>query len=345
MSQEVITTEAVVVGAGPVGLFTVFELGLLGIRCHVVDNLDRPGGQCTQLYPEKPIFDIPSRPKVTGQELTNDLVAQAAPFEPVYHFNEQVADLIRLADGQWQLKTSGGLTFETKLVVIAAGAGSFVPKRPPIQGIEEYEEKSVFYAVRRMESFRGKHVVIAGGGDSALDWVLNLQPIAASLTLVHRRDGFRAAPDSVARMQELVAAGKMRFLVGTIDGLEGKDGVLSAVTVKLKAGGEERLTCDALLPFFGLKINLGALADWGLQLDHNRVLVDGETFATNLPGVYAVGDICTYPGKLKLILSGFHEAAVMAHAAFHVVRPDEKMVTGYTTTNTELQRRLGVEAE
>lgn len=345
MSQEVITTEAVVVGAGPVGLFTVFELGLLGIRCHVVDNLDRPGGQCTQLYPEKPIFDIPSRPKVTGQELTNDLVAQAAPFEPVYHFNEQVADLIRLADGQWQLKTSGGLTFETKLVVIAAGAGSFVPKRPPIQGIEEYEEKSVFYAVRRMESFRGKHVVIAGGGDSALDWVLNLQPIAASLTLVHRRDGFRAAPDSVARMQELVAAGKMRFLIGTIAGLEGKDGVLSAVTVKLKAGGEERLTCDALLPFFGLKINLGALADWGLQLDHNRVLVDGETFATNLPGVYAVGDICTYPGKLKLILSGFHEAAVMAHAAFHVVRPDEKMVTGYTTTNTELQRRLGVEAE
>lgn len=344
MSEDVIITEAVIVGAGPVGLFTVFELGLLGIRCHVVDNLDRPGGQCTQLYPEKPIFDIPSRPKVTGQELTNDLVAQAAPFEPAYHFNEQVAALTRLDDGSWRLETSGGISFQTKLVVIAAGAGSFVPKRPPIQGIEEYEEKSVFYAVRRMEAFRGKHVVIAGGGDSALDWVLNLQPLAASTTLVHRRDGFRAAPDSVTKMQDLVAAGKMKFLIGTIAGLGGAGGALNAVTVKLKAGGEETIACDALLPFFGLKINLGALADWGLQLDHNRVLVDGETFATALPGVYAVGDICTYPGKLKLILSGFHEAAVMAHAAFHIVRPDEKMVTGYTTTNTELQRRLGVEA-
>lgn len=345
MSNDVINTEAVIVGAGPVGLFTVFELGLLGIRCHVVDNLDRPGGQCTQLYPEKPIFDIPSRPRCTGQELTDDLVTQASPFEPVYHFNEQVAGLERLEDGRWRLHTSGGLRFATKLVVIAAGAGSFVPKRPPIPGIEAYEDKSVFYAVRRMEAFRGKRVVIAGGGDSALDWVLNLQPLAASMTLVHRRDGFRAAPDSVARMQELAAAGKMRFLVGTIAGLDGSDGTLHGVSVKLKAGGEEVLPCDALLPFFGLKINLGALLDWGLNLDHNRILVDGETFATNLPGVYAVGDICTYPGKLKLILSGFHEAAVMAHAAFHVVRPDEKMVTGYTTTNTELQRRLGVEVE
>ncbi|MBW7836274.1 MAG: NAD(P)/FAD-dependent oxidoreductase [Sphingomonadales bacterium] len=345
MVNEVIATDAVVIGAGPIGLFTVFELGLLGIKCHVIDNLDRAGGQCTQLYPEKPIFDIPSRPRCTGQELTDDLLEQASPFEPVYHFNDQVQELWRQDNGRWRVLTAAGLAFEAPLVVVAAGAGSFVPKRPPIAGIEAYEDNSVFYAVRRMEAFRDKKVVIVGGGDSALDWVLSLQPLAASLTLVHRREEFRAAPDSVERMKALVAAGKMRLVTGTIGSLIGADGQLSAVTVKLKAGGEETLPCNALLPFFGLKINLGPLAEWGLTFEHTRILVDPGTFATNLPGIYAVGDICTYPGKLKLILSGFHEAAVMAHAAFHVVRPNEKIVAGYTTTNSELQRRLGVEAE
>jgi len=341
--DNVIRTDAVIVGAGPVGLFSIFQLGLLGLRCHVIDNLDRPGGQCTQLYPEKPIYDIPSRPKCTGQELTDDLLKQASPFDPVFHFSDQAESLVRLENGDWRLGTSMGLVFEAPVIVIAGGAGSFVPKRPRLEGIDDFEEKSVFYAVRRMEDFRDKRVVIAGGGDSALDWTLNLQPIASDLTLVHRREEFRGAPDSVSQMRALVDAGKMRLVIGTVEGLEGSDGQLHAVRVKHKADGrEEDIPADAFMPFFGLKISLGPIAEWGLNRDHNRIVVDPGTFATDQPGIYAVGDVCTYPGKLKLILSGFHEAAVMAHAAFAYARPDEKMVTGYTTTNSELQQRLGV---
>ena len=343
MAEQAIRTDAVIIGAGPVGLFSIFELGLLGLKCHVIDNLDRPGGQCTQLYPEKPIYDIPSRPSCTGQELTDDLMKQASPFEPAFHFSDQAESLTRLDSGDWRLTTSMGLVFETPLIVIAGGAGSFVPKRPPIKEIEDYEEKSVFYAVRRMEDFRGRRVVIAGGGDSALDWVLSLAPIAAELTLVHRREDFRAAPDSVAQMRALVEDGKMSLVTGTVADLQGAKGQLASITVKHKADeSEEIIEADALLPFFGLKINLGPLAEWGINRDRNRILVDAETFSTDQPGIYAVGDICTYPGKLKLILSGFHEAAVMAHAAFSYARPDEKLVTGYTTTNTDLQKRLGV---
>ncbi len=342
MTENALSTDAIIIGAGPVGLFSVFELGLLGLRCHVIDNLDRPGGQCTQLYPEKPIFDIPSRPRCTGQELSDDLMAQAAPFDPVLHFSQQAESLIRTGD-RWHVATTTGTEISAPLVIIAAGAGSFVPKRPPLPGVETYEDKGVFYAVRRMEDFRDKRIVIAGGGDSALDWVLNLHPLAASMTLVHRRDEFRAAAHSVARMRDLVAQGDIRLLTGTVAALGG-NGHLDQVTVALKAGGKEQLIADALLPFFGLKINLGPLADWGFTLDHNRIVVDPATFETGLPGIFAVGDICTYPGKIKLILSGFHEAAVMAHNAFPVARPNEKMVTGYTTTNTELQRRLGIGA-
>lgn len=345
MAASAIRTDVLIIGAGPVGLFAIFELGLVGLKCHVIDNLDRAGGQCTQLYPEKPIYDIPSRPSCTGQELTDDLLRQASPFDPVFHFSEQADSLAPLDDGAWRLVTARGLAFEARVIVIAGGAGSFVPKRPPIDGIDAFEDKSVFYAVRRMEDFRGKRVIIAGGGDSALDWTLNLAPLASELTLVHRREEFRAAPDSVAQMRALGDKGQVRHVTATIEALNGVDGILESVDIRHKADGrEETLAADVLMPFFGLKINLGPIAEWGLNRDRNRILVDPETFATDQPGIYAVGDICTYPGKLKLILSGFHEAAVMAHAAFAYAYPDEKPVTGYTTTNTDLQKRLGVGA-
>ena len=342
MASSVVVTDMIVIGAGPVGLFTIFEAGLLNLKCHVIDNLDRPGGQCTQLYPEKPIYDIPSRPKVTGQELTDLLVEQASPFSPCFHFKEQASSLERAGDN-WRLTTNVGTALEAPLVVVAGGAGSFVAKRPPIAGIEQYEEKSVHYAVRRMEDFRDRNVVIAGGGDSALDWVLSLEPIAARVTLIHRRDEFRAAPDSVEKMKALVAAGKMDLYTSAkVTGLAGSGGQLSAVEVSDRDGKVHSVACEHFLPFFGLKIDLGPIAEWGLNRDRNHIEVDPFTYATNIPGIYAVGDICAYPGKIKLILSGFHEAAVMVHAAFKYARPNEKIVGGYTTTNSELQRRLGV---
>ncbi len=342
MKKDIIHTDMIIIGAGPVGLFTVFEAGLLNMKCHLIDNLDRPGGQCTQLYPEKPIYDIPSRPKVTGQELTDELMKQAEPFAPVFHFNQQADSLQRMDNKNWQLETSVGSVLEAPVVVVAGGAGSFVAKRPPIPGVEEYEEKSVHYSVRRMEDFRDQDIVIAGGGDSALDWVLNLQPVARHVTLVHRREEFRAAPDSVEKMKALAAEGKIDLIIGKVAALKGDKGILGSVSIDQKDGGSRQVACGHLLPFFGLKINLGPIAQWGLNLDRNHLEVDPFTYATNEAGIYAVGDVCTYPGKLKLILSGFHEAAVMAHAAFKYARPDEKMAGGYTTTNAELQRRLGV---
>jgi thioredoxin reductase (NADPH) len=342
MASDAILTDMIVIGAGPVGLFTVFEAGLLNMKCHVIDNLDRPGGQCTQLYPEKPIYDIPSRPKVTGQELSDLLVEQASPFSPAYHFKEQ-ASILERSGNNWRVSTNMGTILEAPVVAIAGGAGSFVAKRPPIPGIEDYEEKSVHYAVRRMEDFRDKNVVIAGGGDSALDWVLSLEPIAKRVILVHRRDEFRAAPDSVDKMRALAAAGKMDlFTSAKVTALEGSGGALSQLVVSAKDGTVNAVPCNHFLPFFGLKIDLGPIAEWGINLDHNHIQVDPFTYATNVPGIYAVGDICVYPGKIKLILSGFHETAVMVHAAFKYARPNEKIAGGYTTTNSELQRRLGV---
>jgi thioredoxin reductase (NADPH) len=337
-----IDTDVVIVGAGPVGLFAVFQCGLLGLSCHVVDNLDKVGGQCAELYPEKPIFDIPSRTRITGQQLVDDLIEQIQPFGPVFHLQQQASSLRQLPDGQWRLATSLGTTLHAPVVVIAAGAGAFVPRRPPLAGIDAFEGSSVLYAVRSMEKLIGHRIVVAGGGDSALDWVHNLQPIAAELTLVHRRDEFRAAPASVSQMRELVRRGVLRLLIGELHSLQADAGKLVAVNVKRANGDVECIACDTLLPFFGLKTELGPIADWGIALSRGLLQVDTEKFETNEPGIFAIGDINTYPGKLKLILSGFHEAALMAQAAFRLARPQTKLVFRYTTSSTELQRRLGV---
>jgi thioredoxin reductase (NADPH) len=339
---DMITTDVVIIGAGPCGLFTVFELGLLDIRCHVLDILDRPGGQCAELYPEKPIYDIPALPLVTGAELTSRLMEQAKPFKPEFHFNQMVTSLVKRGENDFELKTDGDLVFNCKVVVIAAGGGSFMPKKPPIPGIEAYEGSSVFYSVKKMEAFRGRDVLIIGGGDSALDWVNNLQPITKSMTLLHRRDEFRAAPDSVNKMRELVAAGKMQLKIGQVTGLNGADGVLTSAQVKAADGTMSDIACNTILPFFGLTMKLGPVAEWGLNLNENLIAVDTEKFQTNVPGIFAVGDINTYPGKLKLILSGFHEAALMAQQAFRYIHPGERLLFQYTTSSTSLQKKLGV---
>ncbi len=334
-------TDVLIVGAGPVGLFAVFELGLLDLKCHLVDILDRPGGQCAELYPEKPIYDIPGWPEISGQGLVDKLMEQIAPFKPGFTWSRMVSSLEKLEDGSFRVRTDDEEVFDAKVVVIAAGGGSFQPKRPPIAGIEAYEGKSVFYAVRRMEEYRDRDLVVVGGGDSALDWTLNLLPIARSVTLVHRRPEFRAATDSVKKMFEQVEAGKMRFFVGQVTGLEGEDGNLSHVTVKGEKG-TETIVADRLLPFFGLTMKLGPIADWGLNLHENLIPVDTEKFETSTPGIFAIGDINWYPGKLKLILSGFHEGALMAQAAKRICAPGERIVFQYTTSSTNLQKKLGV---
>ncbi len=337
-----VETDVVIIGAGPIGLFAVFELGLLDLKCHLVDILDRPGGQCTELYPEKPIYDIPGIPVVTGQELTERLMQQIKPFNPQFHLTEMANHLHRQEDGRWQLSTDGGTRLIAPVIVIAAGGGSFVPKRPPIAGIEEYEGKSVFYAVRKIDQLRGRDVLIAGGGDSALDWALNLAPVANRLTLVHHRDGFRAAQHSVTRMRELVETGKIGFHVASVKALHGADGQLEAVTLSGPDKKEWRHGANAFLPFFGLTIKLGPIAEFGLNLHENLIPVDTAKFETSTPGIFAIGDINTYPGKLKLILSGFHEAALMAQAAFRICRPNEKLRFQYTTSSSSLQKKLGV---
>ena len=339
---ERVETDVIIVGAGPIGLFAVFELGLLDLKCHLIDILDRAGGQCTELYPEKPIYDIPGIPVVTGQELTDRLMQQIKPFDAQFHFGEMAKSLHRLEDGRWQLAGDAGTVMVARVVVIAAGGGSFVPKRPPIPGIEEYEGKSVFYAVRKIEQLRGRDVLIAGGGDSALDWTLNLAPVANRLTLVHHRDGFRAAQHSVNRMRELVAEGKINFHVASVKALHGAAGQLEAVTLAGPDRKEWRHGANAFLPFFGLTIKLGPIAEFGLNLHENLIPVDTAKFETSTPGIFAIGDINSYPGKLKLILSGFHEAALMAQAAFHICRPNEKLRFQYTTSSSSLQKKLGV---
>jgi thioredoxin reductase (NADPH) len=339
--SNVIETDVVIIGAGPVGLFAVFELGLLDIKCHLIDILDRPGGQCAELYPEKPIYDIPGFPIVTGQGLVDNLMQQIAPFGPQFHFSRIVNTLTKEEDGRFRLTTDADETFLCKVVVVAAGGGSFQPKRPPVEGIEAYEGKSVFYSVRKMEDFRDQDVVIVGGGDSALDWTINLQPIVRSLTLVHRRDEFKAAPASVNRMRELVMDGKINFLLGQVSRLEGDNGQLNVVHLAM-ASGEATVHATRMLPFFGLTMKLGPVADWGLELNDNLIKVDTEKFESSIPGIFAIGDINAYPGKLKLILSGFHEAALMAQAAKKVVSPGERVVFQYTTSSTKLQKKLGV---
>lgn len=340
--SEHIETDAIIIGAGPVGLFAIFELGLLNIRAHVIDIREKPGGQASELYPEKPIYDIPAIPKITGQELTDKLMEQCRPFEPAFHFQQMVEALERLEDGRFRVVTDAGLELTGRVVVIAAGGGSFQPKRPPIDGIEAYDGTSVFYSVRRMEDFRDRRILIVGGGDSALDWAINLAPVAGRVTLLHRRPDFRAAPDSVGRMHALVEAGEIDLLIGQVAGLQGAAGRLEGAIIHLREGGETFVACDRMLPFFGLTMKLGPIAAWGLNLHEERIPVDTARFETSEPGIFAIGDIAFYPGKLKLILSGFHEAALMAQAAFRFVHPDERLVHQHTTSSSTLQKRLGV---
>ncbi len=341
MSEDVIKTDAVIIGAGPVGLFAVFELGLVDVKAHVIDILDRPGGQCAELYPEKPIYDVPGLAIVTGQELTDRLMEQIKPFGAEFHFSERVETLERI-DGGFRLVTDADTAFECKVIVIAAGGGSFTPKRPPLPGIEAYEGTSVFYSVRKMDAFKDRDVLIVGGGDSALDWTLNLQPVAKSLTLLHRRSEFRAAPASVQKMLELVDSGDVSFKLGQVTELHGKGGQLTAVTVKGSDGETFEQKADVMLPFFGLTMKLGPVANWGINLEENLIPVDTEKFETSEQGIFAIGDINTYPGKLKLILSGFHEAALMAQQAHKYVHPDKKLIFQYTTSSSSLQKKLGV---
>lgn len=335
-------TDVIIVGAGPVGLFAVFELGLLDMKAHLVDILDKPGGQCAELYPEKPIYDIPAWPVITGDDLTKRLLEQIAPFNPTFHYGQMAAAIEKLENGNWQLTTDIGTVIEAPVIVIAAGGGSFVPKKPPLPGIEGYEGHSVHYAVRKMDQFRDRDIVIAGGGDSALDWALNLQPIAKRVTLVHRRDDFRAAPDSVNKMRMLVDEGKMGLHIATLTHLNGDHPHLQSVMLKPKEGDAYTHEADTLLAFYGLTMKLGPVAEWGLNLHENLITVDTEKFETSTPGIFAIGDINWYPGKLKLILSGFHEGALMAQAAFRIVFPDKKLRFQYTTSSSALQEKLGV---
>ena len=337
-----IDTDALIIGAGPCGLFQVFELGLLGISAHVVDSLAHPGGQCTELYPEKPIYDIPALPVCGAQELIDRLLEQIKPFNPQFHLGQEVTALVRRADGRFELSTAAGTRFNAGAVVIAAGVGSFQPRRIGIEGAEAFEGGAIQYRVKEAAALAGRHIVIFGGGDSALDWTLALVPKAKSVTLVHRRAEFRAAPASVAKMRELVAAGRMRCYEALPHSLITAGARLTGVRLKKPDGGTEALAAEQLLVFFGLHPKLGPIAEWGLELDKRALKVDTERFQTSVPGIFAVGDINTYPGKKKLILSGFHEAALAAFAIQHHLYPEKRQFLQYTTTSPIMHQRLGV---
>jgi thioredoxin reductase (NADPH) len=326
-------TDVAIIGAGPVGLFAVFECGMLRMRCAVFDALDAPGGQLTALYPEKPIYDIPGYPRIDAAVLVEKLAAQAAPFRPVYHLGRPVTTLAATGDGGFRLSTQAGTAVEARAVLIAAGVGAFGPNRPPLAGIDAYEGGAVRYLVTRRDDFRGKRVVIAGGGDSAVDWALSLAEIAARVMVVHRREKFRCAPESAARMKALAEAGRIEIVAPfQLDALEGDGRTLAAVIVKSLDGAVRRLEADFLLPFFGLAMTLGPIATWGLNLERNHIAVDPATCETSIPGIHAAGDIVTYRGKLKLILTGFAEAAQAAHAIYPRVHPGEALHFEYSTT-------------
>ncbi len=343
-----IETDAVIVGAGPVGLFQVFELGLLEIKAHVIDSLAYPGGQCVELYPDKPIYDIPAVPVCTGQELTDNLLKQIEPFGATFHFGQEVSTVQRQEDGRFFVETSRGTRFLTRTVFIAAGVGAFQPRTLKVDGIEAFEGSQLFYRVKSPADFAGRNLVILGGGDSALDWALNFAQEgphkAESVILIHRRDGFQAAPASVAKMKALCDAQEMQFIIGQVTGFDARDGRLAG----LKVTGSDAVTrvvpLDVLLVFFGLSPKLGPIADWGLDIERKQLKVDTEKFATNVPGIFAVGDINTYPGKKKLILSGFHECALAAFGAAPYIFPDKKIHLQYTTTSPKLHKVLGVES-
>jgi thioredoxin reductase (NADPH) len=340
-----IEADAVIIGAGPVGLFQVFELGLLEIKAHVIDSLTSVGGQCVELYPDKPIYDIPAVPMCTGQELTDNLLKQIEPFSPTFHLGQEVTLVQKRDDGRFDLETSAGTRFITKTIFIAAGVGSFQPRTLKVDGIDQFHGSQLFYRVKDPLSFHGKNLVICGGGDSALDWALNLVGKAESVILLHRREDFRAAPASVAKMKQLCEDYEMQFVVGQVTGMESVDDKLTEIKVTGADGVTRRMPLDTLLVFFGLSPKLGPIADWGLDIERKQLkVVDTEKFETNVPGIFAVGDINTYPGKKKLILSGFHEAALAAFGAAPYIFPDKKIHMQYTTTSPKLHKILGVES-
>jgi thioredoxin reductase (NADPH) len=343
-----IETDAVIVGAGPVGLFQVFELGLLEIKAHVIDALAYPGGQPVELYPDKPIYDIPAIPVCTGQELTDSLLKQIVPFGATFHLGQEVTTVAQQADGRFFVETSKGTRFLTKTLFIAAGVGAFQPRLLKVDGLERFDDSQLFYRVRNPADFAGKNLVIVGGGDSAIDWALNFAADgpnkAESVILIHRRDGFKAAPANVAKMRELCEQLAMQFIVGQITGHEEKDGRLSGVKVTGSDAVTRVVPLDVLLVFFGLSPKLGPIADWGLEIERKQLVVDTEKFSTSIPGIFAVGDINTYPGKKKLILCGFHECALAAFGAMPIIFPDKKVFLQYTTTSPKLHKVLGVES-
>ena len=342
-----IETDAVIVGAGPVGLFQVFELGLLEIKAHVVDSLGYPGGQCIELYPDKPIYDIPAIPVCTGRELTNNLLEQIKPFGATFHYGQEITVVERQIDGRFFVETSRGTRFLTKTIFIAAGVGAFQPRTLKLDGLDSFEDSQLFYRVRNPDDFAGKNLVIVGGGDSAIDWALDFVKDsphkAESVILVHRRDGFKAAPANVAKMHELCDALEMQFMIGQVSGYEENDGVLTNVKVTGADGVTRLVPLDAMLVFFGLSPKLGPIADWGLDIERKQLKVDTEKFSTSESGIFAVGDINIYPGKKKLILSGFHECALAAYGAMSIITPEKKVFLQYTTTSPKLHKVLGVE--
>ena len=341
--SETIQTEVVIVGAGPCGLFQVFELGLLGIRAHLLDSLKAPGGQCTELYPDKPIYDIPALPVCGAQELVDRLMQQIKPFEPVFHLGEEVLE-VKPNGRRFEVVTSQGTRFDAGAIVIAAGVGSFQPRRLGVPGCEAFEGRRIHYRVKGADEYRNQRLVIFGGGDSALDWAIEFAATAESLTLVHRRNEFRAAPASVARMRELEASGRLRFIAGLADSLLVEGEAMRGVRVKAADGTLHDLHADHVFAFFGLHPKLGPVAEWGMELERKALKVDTEKFQTSVPGIFAVGDINTYPGKKKLILSGFHEAALAAFGIQAWLYPEKKQFLQYTTTSPVMQKRLGVAA-
>lgn len=342
MTGKPIETDALIVGAGPVGLFQVFELGLLGIRAHVVDSMRVVGGQCAELYPDKPIYDIPGIPVCSGQELVDNLMAQIKPFEAVFHLGEEVASVKPVNDDAFDVATDAGTRFRARCVFVAGGVGSFQPRQLRLAGIETFEDKNLFYRVRDPSLFAGKKLAILGGGDSALDWVVELAPKANGVVSVHRREEYRGAQATVSRMMALADEGLVRPIIGKVTAYTSDENGITGITVN-SGDAEHAIDCDAVLVFYGLAPKLGPIAEWGLDINRKTVNVDTEKFETSTPGIYAVGDINYYPGKKKLILSGFHEAALAAFAAKERLNPGRKVHLQYTTTSPIMHERLGIE--
>ncbi|MDC1169932.1 NAD(P)/FAD-dependent oxidoreductase [Candidatus Pelagibacter sp.] len=335
-----IKTDVLIIGAGPTGLFCAHQLGLIGLKCEIVDNLDKAGGQCIELYPDKPIYDIPAVPECTGEELTNNLLKQIEPFNVTFHLNERV-EIVKKENQNWYVKTNNNKEFSVYSIIIAGGVGSFEPRKFPLKDIEKFENKSLFYSIKDKNIFKDKTISIFGGGDSALDWAIELSQ-NSKINLIHRRDGFSGAQASVDKVKQLEKAGKINlFTQYQINSIKGEDSIES-VSIKHDEGEIKELKTDYVLGFFGLIMQLGPILDWGLNLNKKTIEVDTEKFETNQPGIFAIGDICNYPGKLKLILSGFHEGALAARGCFKYARPDEKLRFEFTTTSKAAQERLGV---